>query len=95
MSGRIPRWATRHQQKRVGRLSNLTAPRPTHLPHPKPTTVNPKDSRYERGTTGGQVNRFRKVGKPYRVIITEVARKLVTIANALCKSRQKWAAPTS
>jgi hypothetical protein len=25
------------------------------LPHPKPTNINPKDSRYERGTTGGQV----------------------------------------
>jgi hypothetical protein len=26
------------------------------LPNPKPTTINPKDSRYERGTTLGQVN---------------------------------------
>ena len=25
------------------------------MPHPKPTNINPKDSRYERGTTGGQV----------------------------------------
>ena len=25
------------------------------MPNPKPTTINPKDSRYERGTTGGQV----------------------------------------
>jgi hypothetical protein len=25
------------------------------LPHPNPTTIKPKDSRYERGTTGGQV----------------------------------------
>ncbi|TRD17851.1 transposase [Palleronia caenipelagi] len=30
-------------------------------------------------------------GKPHKVIVTAVARKLVTIANALCKSRQKWA----
>ena len=30
-----------------------------------------------------------------KVIITAVARKLVTIANALCKSRQKWVAPTT
>jgi hypothetical protein len=37
-------------------LSNLTAPRPTRLPPPKPTTIKPKDSRYERGTTGGQVS---------------------------------------
>ena len=40
-------------------------------------------------------DRLRKAGKPHKVIITAVARKLVTIANALCKSRQKWAAPTS
>lgn len=26
-------------------------------PYPKPTTINPKDSRFERGTTGGQVSR--------------------------------------
>ncbi|MCL4066595.1 hypothetical protein M3484_08420 [Pseudomonas sp. GX19020] len=32
-------------------------------------------------------------GKPLRpVIITAVARKLITTANALCKTRQKWAA---
>ena len=40
-------------------------------------------------------DRLRKAGKPHKVIITAVARKLVTIANALCKSRQKWAAQTS
>ncbi|WP_211243741.1 transposase [Paracoccus hibiscisoli] len=34
-------------------------------------------------------NRLRKAGKLHKVIITAVARKLVTIANALCKSRQK------
>jgi transposase len=39
--------------------------------------------------------RLRKAGKPHKVIITAVARKLVTIANALCKSRQKWTATTS
>ncbi len=37
-------------------------------------------------------DRLRKAGKPHKVIITVVARKLVTIANALCKSRQKWTA---
>lgn len=26
------------------------------MPNPKPTTINPKDSRYERGTNGGQVS---------------------------------------
>ena len=38
--------------------------------------------------------RLRKAGKPHKVIITAVARKLVTIANALCKSRKTWAAQT-
>lgn len=37
-------------------------------------------------------DRLRKAGKPHKVIITAVARKLVTIANALCKSRQSWVA---
>jgi transposase len=37
-------------------------------------------------------DRLRKAGKPHKVVITAVARKLVTIANALCKNRQKWAA---
>lgn len=40
-------------------------------------------------------DRLRKAGKPHKVIITAVARKLVTIANALCKNRQKWAPPTT
>lgn len=33
-------------------------------------------------------DRLRERGKPHKVIIIAVARKLVTIANALCKSRQ-------
>ena len=40
-------------------------------------------------------DRLRKAGKPHKVIITAVARKLVTIANTLCKSRQKWTAATA
>ena len=36
-------------------------------------------------------DRLRKAGKPHKVIITAVARKLVTLANALCKSRNLWA----
>jgi len=40
-------------------------------------------------------DRLRKAGKPHKVIITAVARKLVTIANALCKNRKKWAAPAA
>ncbi|MEL6361571.1 MAG: transposase [Pseudomonadota bacterium] len=40
-------------------------------------------------------DRLRKAGKPRKVIITAVARKLVTIANALCKKRQRWALTTA
>ncbi|MEP3435230.1 MAG: hypothetical protein ABJN75_00370 [Hoeflea sp.] len=38
--------------------------------------------------------RLRKAGKrkQHKVIIAAVARKLVTITNALCKLRQSWAA---
>lgn len=39
-------------------------------------------------------DRLRKAGKPHKVIIIAVTRKLVTISNALCKSRQKWTAAT-
>lgn len=35
-------------------------------------------------------DRLRKAGKPHKVVITAVARRLVTIVNAPCKSRQKW-----
>lgn len=35
-------------------------------------------------------DRLRAKGKPHKVIITAVARKLVTIVNALCRSGQKW-----
>ena len=35
-------------------------------------------------------DRLRAAGKPHKVVITAVARKLATIANALCKSRLKW-----
>ncbi len=33
-------------------------------------------------------DRLREKGKPHKVVVIAVARKLVTIANALCKSRQ-------
>ena len=36
-------------------------------------------------------DRLRAAGKPHKVIITAIARKLVNIVNALCKSRRKWA----
>ena len=55
-SGRTHPSATRPQQKRAGRSSYLMATRPTRLPSLQPMTIKPKDSRYERGTTGGQVN---------------------------------------
>lgn len=38
-------------------------------------------------------DRLRAAGKPHKVVITAVARKLVTIVNALCKSRKSWAVP--
>lgn len=40
-------------------------------------------------------DRLRKAGKPHNVIITAVARKLVNLANALRKSRQKWKPSTA
>ena len=36
---------------------------------------------------------LRAAGKPHKVIIIAVARKLVTIANALCKSHQNTVSP--
>lgn len=38
--------------------------------------------------------RLRTAGKPHKVVITAVARKLVTIVNALVKSGQKWSLQT-
>ena len=35
-------------------------------------------------------DRLRKEGKPHKLVAAAVARKLVVIANALCKSRQPW-----
>ena len=35
---------------------------------------------------------LRDKGKPHRVVVMAVARKLITVVNALCKSRQSWAA---
>ena len=37
-------------------------------------------------------DRLRKEGKPHKLVVTAVARKLVAVANALCKSRESWAA---
>src|SRR6056297_2587090 len=56
-SGRIRHSETRRHCKRAERLSNLRAPRPARLPKPKPMIIKikPADSRYERGTDGGQV----------------------------------------
>ena len=39
-------------------------------------------------------DRLRKEGKPHKVVAAAVARKLVVIVNALCRSRQPWAAQT-
>ena len=35
-------------------------------------------------------DRLRNKGKPHKVVIIAVARKLITIANVLCKTGQKW-----
>ena len=35
-------------------------------------------------------DRLRAAGKPHKVVIVAVARKLIIIANALCRSRQNW-----
>ena len=40
-------------------------------------------------------DRLRKAGKPHKVVIVAVARKLVTIVNALYKARQKWTSQPS
>jgi transposase len=39
-------------------------------------------------------DRLRAAGKPHKVVITAVARKLTTIANALVKSGQNWTSQT-
>ena len=54
-SGRTRRSATARQFKRVGRLSWLGAPRPTRLNWQRSHHIKSADSRYDRGTTGGQV----------------------------------------
>jgi len=53
-------------------LSYLMATRPARLPNPKPTTINPKDSRYERGTTGGQV-KCKDVGETVKITADHIS----------------------
>ena len=55
MSDRTHRWATKPRQKRTRRLNDPRATRQTRLPHAKLTTIKPKDTRYDQGTTGWQV----------------------------------------
>ena len=50
---------------------------------------------YHNPTMKAFADRLRKAGKPHKVIIKAVARKLVNLANALCKSRQKWTPSTA
>jgi transposase len=40
-------------------------------------------------------DRLRAAGQRHKVVVTAVARNLVTIANALCKSRLNWAYPAA
>ena len=39
-------------------------------------------------------DRLREAGKPHKVVTVAVARKRVTIVNALCKSQKKWPSQT-
>ena len=57
MSGHTHRSEIKRPQRRAGRLSNLRAPRPARLPKTTTKTIKtkPPDSRYERGSLGGQV----------------------------------------
>lgn len=51
------------------------------------------DAAHYNSTLKAFADRLRKDGKPHKVIITAVARKLINLANALCKKRQKWVLP--
>lgn len=35
-------------------------------------------------------DRLRRAGKPHKVVVTAVARKLIIVANALCKRQREW-----
>ena len=45
-----------------------------------------------RQIAGDQAAALRGKGKPHKVVVTAVARKLPAMANALCKTRRSWAA---
>lgn len=67
-----------------------------------PTLVMPVEQRAqsigevaERISGAHFADRLRKAAKTHTVIIIALARKLVTIANALCNICQKWVAPTT
>ena len=50
----VRRCAGGHGKRAVPVVSYLMAPSPARLPNLKPTTINPKDSRFERVTTAGK-----------------------------------------
>ena len=62
-------------------MGKLTATRPARLPNPKPNAINQKDYRYERGTTGRQVNQVNK--KLEHVIAKPVAAFMASEAGTL------------
>jgi hypothetical protein len=54
-SGRTRRWETEHRHKRAGRACKMEASHPARLCRWDSTNTKPVDSRYDRGTSGGQI----------------------------------------
>lgn len=50
---------------------------------------------YDNPVLKASADRLRKFGRLHKVIITAVARNLLTTANALYKSHQSWAHQTT
>src|SRR3546814_8855376 len=48
------------------------------------------DAAHHNPTMKTFADRLRNAGKPHKVIIIAIARKQITLANALSKTRQKW-----
>jgi len=59
-SGRTHPWRTEHRRKRVGRSCKIEAAHPARLGRCRSANIKPADSRYDRGTSGGQVKANRQ-----------------------------------
>src|SRR6476659_7214713 len=57
-SGHTRRWGTEHRHKRAGRSCKMETSHPARLCRWGSTNIKPADSRYDRGTSGGQVTRY-------------------------------------